>query len=112
MNDVASKRKPLGGAVPKRRLERLRSALVQHNWLSVAIEILIVMVGELLAFEFEQSGQRTERAADERQFLERLYAEYGRAADELRTLEKDHEKIIRDIGLVMPARGDPGRLRL
>ena len=60
---------------PPRRLERLRTAVSAHNWFSVAIEIAIVTVGVLLAFEIEQWGQRRQQAEDERQFLERLWRE-------------------------------------
>ncbi len=93
------------------RLERIRAELAKHNWLSVGIEILIVTLGVLLAFEIEQWGQRRERAQQERQFLERLYVENQRAAREMQTLAEDHRKVIREYRLGLAARDDPKRLQ-
>ena len=66
------------------RFRRLREAIAEHNWFSVAIEILIVTVGVLLAFQIDQWGDQRRQAREESQLLERLYRDYGRAADELK----------------------------
>ena len=76
----------------------------------MAVEILIVTVGILLAFEIEQWGERRARAAEERLFLERLYREYQRGIDELTTLNRAHDKVMRDIQNAFAARGDRTRL--
>ena len=73
------------------RFRRLRDAVAEHNWFSVAIEILIVTIGILLAFEIEQWGQRRERTTQERQFMEEMYADNGRGIEELRQLIDAHE---------------------
>ena len=93
------------------RFRRLREAIAEHNWFSVAIEILIVTVGVLLAFQIDQWGDQRRQAREERQLLERLYRDYGRAADELKAvIQQNHDKKMRDIQLAFAARGD--RIRL
>ena len=93
------------------RFRRLREAIAEHNWFSVAIEILIVTVGILLAFEIEQWAQERQRAEQERQFLERLYFDYGRAAEEMRTVIGHHDRVIRVHRQAFAARADPERLQ-
>ena len=97
---------------PKRfRLERLRHALAEHNWLSVVVEILIVTVGVLLAFQIEQWGQGRQRAREERQFLERLYREYARAIEDLNfVIHRNHDRTMNDLRKAFAARGDQARL--
>lgn len=88
------------------RFRRLREAIAEHNWFSVAIEVLIVTIGVLLAFEIEQWGQRRERAAEERQFLERLYREYQRGIDELTAVIGTHDRVMRNFQKAFAARRD------
>lgn len=92
------------------RLERLRLALAQHNWLSVAIEIAIVTVGVLLAFEIEQWGERRERAKREREFIEQLYADTIIGGNELGPIVTAHEKLLKDVVTVLRADGDEARI--
>jgi len=93
------------------RFGRLRDAIAEHNWFSVAIEILIVTVGILLAFQIDQWADQQRQAREERQFLERLYREYARAARELNVVvQRNHDKKMRDIQLAFAARGDRARL--
>lgn len=89
------------------RFRRLREAIAEHNWFSVAIEILIVTIGILIAFEIEQWGQRRERAAQERQFMEEIYADNGRGIEELRQLIDAHDKVLREVPVALEAAGDP-----
>ena len=99
--------RPVRRTAPRSRLQRLRNALAEHNWLSVVIEILIVTVGVLLAFEIQQWGEARQRANEERQFLERLYREYDRAAEELNfVIVRNHDKVINDFRKAFAARGD------
>ncbi len=93
-----------------RRFERLRHALAEHNWLSVGIEILIVTIGVLLAFEIEQWGERRERASEERQLLERLYVENQQGIAELRAVLPNHVKAVRELGTVVRLQDQPERL--
>lgn len=93
-----------------RRLERLRGALADQNWLNVGIEILIVTVGVLLAFEIEQWGQRRERAAQERQFMEELLADTQSGVEELKGLLEAHDKVLREVPVALEARGNPAKI--
>jgi hypothetical protein len=93
------------------RLKRLMEALRQRDWLGLLFEVLVVTLGVLLAFEIEQWGQQRQRAEQERQFLERLYFEYGRAAEEMRTVIGHHDRVIRVHRQVFAARADPKRLQ-
>lgn len=99
-------------AAPKRfRLQRLAEALRARDWLGLVFEILVVTLGVLLAFEIEQWGDRRQRAAEERQFLERLYNEYQRGIDELDVAYRNHQRIMRNFRMAFAARRDPVRLR-
>lgn len=92
------------------RVSRFREAIAEHNWFGVAVEILIVTIGILLAFEIEQWGERRARAADERHFLQRLYREYQRGIDELNSVNRTHDKVMRDFRQAFAARGDRTQL--
>lgn len=93
------------------RLARLREALRKRDWLGLALEILVVTLGVLLAFEIEQWAQQRQRTADERQFLERLHFDYGRAAQEMRIVIGHHDQVIRLYRQAFAARNDPRRLQ-
>ena len=93
------------------RLSRLRDALRARDWLGIGIEVLVVTLGVLLAFEIEQWAQERQRAADERHFLERLHFDYGRAAEEMRMVIGHHEDVIRLFRQAFEARNDSERLQ-
>lgn len=93
------------------RLSRLRDALRGRDWLGITIELLVVTLGVLLAFEIEQWGQRRERAAQERQFMEELFADTQSGVDELKGLTEVHDKVIREVPVALEARGDPAKIR-
>lgn len=92
------------------RFRRLQEAVAEHNWFNVAIEILIVTVGILLAFEIEQWGERRARAAQERQFMEELYADTQSGVEELEGLIEAHQKVLREVPVALEARGSPTKI--
>ena len=92
------------------RFRRLQEAIAEHNWFNVAIEILIVTAGILLAFEIEQWGERRARAAQERQFMEELYADTQSGVEELEGLIEAHEKVLREVPVALEARGSPTKI--
>lgn len=99
-------------APPKRlRLQRLIDALRTRDWLGLLFEILVVTLGVLLAFEIEQWAQERQRAAEERRFLERLYFDYGRAAEEMRSVIGHHDRVIRVHRMAFKLRAAPKRLQ-
>ena len=93
------------------RLQRVREALARRDWAGIGIELAVVTLGILIAFQIDQWADRRKQAREERQFLERLHREYARAADELNTVVKlSHDKVMRDFQLAFAARGDRARL--
>lgn len=100
------------GNMRRSRLERLRVALRMRDWLGLGLEILVVTLGVLLAFEIEQWAQERQRDAEERQFLERLHFDYGRAAREMQTTIGHHDDVIRIFRRAFAARDDPRELEV
>ena len=99
-------------AAPKpSRLTRLRNALGRRDWIAIGIELAVVTLGILLAFQIEQWGQERQRAKDEQQFLGRLHAEYGRAIEEMLGVVRHHDRIMHDFRAAFAAKGNPFRLR-
>lgn len=64
------------------RLGRMRSALRRRDWLGIAIEVLVVTLGVLLAFQIDQWAQNRRQAREERQFLDRMWRETASAIEE------------------------------
>jgi hypothetical protein len=93
------------------RLVRLRAALAARDWLGIGIELAVVTLGVLLAFQIDQFGERRAQAKDERQFLGRLYSEYQRGIVELRGVIRQHDKSMREIRLIVAAIDDADQLR-
>ena len=92
------------------RLSRLRDALRGRDWLGIAIELTVVVLGILIAFQIDQWGDQRKQAQDERQFLERLYVEYQRGIVELDDVDRDSRNVRTQIREAMAARGDEQRL--
>jgi len=98
--------------VKSTRLSRLREALRTRDWLGIVIELAVVTIGVLLAFQVDQWGDNRKQARDERQFLGRLYDEYQRAIDELETVNDESQRgVMSKIRAAFDARNDPAKLR-
>lgn len=54
----------------------------QRDWIGIAIELAVVTIGILLAFQIDQWGQDRRQRRDEGQFLERMWRETGEAISE------------------------------
>ena len=94
------------------RLSRVRDALRARDWLGIAIELVVVTLGVLLAFQVDQWGDSRKQAREERQFLGRLYVEYQRAIDELENVnDESYKGAMSRIRAAFAARSDPARLR-
>ena len=63
------------------RLTRLTDTLRRRDWLGTGIELAVVTLGVLLAFQIDQWGDRRKQAQEEQQLLGRLYFEYQRAIE-------------------------------
>lgn len=95
----------------KMRLARLIASFRERDWMGITIEIAIVAIGVLAAFQVDQWAQDRRQAREERQFLERLHDEYGRAADEMRSLAATHAKITGEFREVFAHRKDEAALK-
>ena len=93
------------------RLSRLRDALKARDWLGIGIEIVVVVLGVLIAFQIDQWGARRKQADDERQFLERLYRENAQGAEELRAIIRQYDRLVFEVGTALRAQAYPHRLR-
>ena len=93
------------------RLARVRDALRARDWLGITIELAVVVFGILIAFQIDQWGDERRQAREERQFLERLHFEYGRAAVDMRTAIGHHNDVLRSYRQAFAARQDPARLQ-
>ena len=66
------------------RLARVMLSLRERDWIGVGIEIAVVTLGILLAFQIDQWAQDRRQARDERQFLDRMWRETADAIEETR----------------------------
>jgi hypothetical protein len=64
------------------RLKRTALAFRERDWAGIAIEVAVVTLGVLLAFQFDQWAQDRRQAREERQFLERMWRETSEAIGE------------------------------
>jgi len=94
------------------RLTRLTDTLRGRDWIGIGIELVVVTLGVLLAFQIDQWGDRRKQAGEERQFLQRLYFEYQRAIDELKNADDEsQQRVLSDIRAAFGARSNPAKLR-
>jgi hypothetical protein len=64
------------------RWRRIPMLLRDRDWLGIAIELAVVTVGVLLAFQIDQWAQDRRQAREERQFLDRMWHETAEAMEE------------------------------
>ena len=92
------------------RLSRLRDALRARDWLGITIDLLVVTLGVLLAFQIDQWGQDRQRRAQERQFMEEMFTDTQSGVQELKDLIETHEKVLREVPLALEAKGNPAKI--
>ena len=64
------------------RLQHVVGAFRRRDWAGIAIELAVVTLGVLLAFQIDQWAQDRRQARDERQYLERMWRETAEAIRE------------------------------
>jgi hypothetical protein len=69
-------------AATQSRLRRSAEAFRDRDWVGIAIEVAVVTLGVLLAFQIDQWAQDRRQAREERQFLERMWRETDEAIRE------------------------------
>ncbi len=100
---ASTKPETSGGTREPSRLSRIVIALRSRDWLAVTIELIVVTVGVLLAFQIDQWGQDRRQAQDERQFLDRMWRETGEAISENDGVVKGHAQALRELTRAMNA---------
>ena len=70
------------GHSAKTWLQHTAEVIRNRDWFGIAIEIGVVTLGVLIAFQIDQWGQDRRQARDERQFLERMWRETAEAIKE------------------------------
>lgn len=93
------------------RLARLRAAVARRDWAGIAIELLVVTLGVLLAFQIDQWGQDRRQAREERQLLIRIWTENQQGLRELDQLIAIHERGVAQIGAALRAANAPHQLK-
>ena len=101
-----------GQPVPatKSRLRRIAGAFRARDWAGIAIELAVVTLGVLLAFQIDQWAQDRRQARDERQFLERMWRETNEAIRENDWVISLHAFNRRSLMQGLMARDDPQAL--
>ncbi len=94
------------------RLRRSAEAFRNRDWLGIGIELLVVTLGVLLAFQIDQWAQDRRQARDERQFLERMWRETNEAIKENDWVISMHAYNRRALMLGLARRSDPKALAL
>jgi hypothetical protein len=97
-------------AVPTGRLRRVAALLRQRDWPGIAIELAVVTLGILLAFQVDQWGQDRRQAQEERQFLERMWRETAEALDETQWVMTLHARFRHEFIEGVNALDDPAAL--
>jgi len=90
-----------------RRARSLRRAFAERDWLGIAIELIVVTLGVLLAFQINLWADRQKQARDEREFLERLYRENRDAIAELQHVVQGHRNSMEELGAGVRAKNNP-----
>jgi hypothetical protein len=100
---------PASAAVTS-RLRDINRQLRDRDWIGIGIELAVVTLGILLAFQIDQWGQNRRQSREERQFLERMWRETSEAAQENEWVMTLHARFRRELIQGANALGDPAAL--
>jgi hypothetical protein len=92
------------------RLRRIVEAFRARDWPGIAIELAVVTLGVLLAFQIDQWAQDRRQAREERQFLERMWLETREAIRENDWVISLHAFNRRSLLRGLQSRNDPQAL--
>lgn len=91
-------------------LRRVADFVRNRDWAGITIEVAVVTLGVLLAFQIDQWGQNLRQARDERQFLERMWRETADAIEETQWVMTMYGRFRRESVEGYHALEDPARL--
>lgn len=92
------------------RWRRVATRWRERDWIGIAIELVVVTVGVLLAFQIDQWAQDRRQASDERQFLDRMWRETAAAIEETEWVMTLHGRFRREFIEGFNALDDPTAL--
>ena len=95
---------------PPSWLERGLAAIRTRDWLGIFIELLVVTLGVLFAFQIDQWAQNRRQTRDERQFLDRMWRETADAIEETEWIMTMYGRFRRESVEGFRALADPARL--
>ena len=110
--DNSQSRREVATAPKVTRSRRVVLHLTQRDWMGIFIELAIVTLGVLLAFQIDQWGQDRRDQRQERQFLTRMWSETSDIASQSKDVADSHEKEAAALRSIVEAGGDPSKLRL
>jgi hypothetical protein len=85
-----------------------RARARETDWWAVLVELLVVVIGILIAFELTNWGERRQRAQDERELLQRIEEEARGDYAVLSQAKADHLETQRTYRRLTLALGEPG----
>lgn len=89
----------------------MASVFRDRDWVGVFIELAIVTIGVVIAFQIDQWGQDRRQAREERQFLERMWRETSAIAAESKAAAEMHSKEADSLLAIYRAADDPVALK-
>lgn len=92
------------------RWRRVVAYLRPRDWIGIAIELVVVTLGVLLAFQIDQWAQNRRQGREERQFLERMWRETADAIAENEWVMTLHGRFHREFIEGFRALDDPAAL--
>jgi hypothetical protein len=92
------------------RLDRVLGAFRERDWPGITIELLVVTLGVLLAFQIDQWAQDRRQARQERQFLERMWGDTAQSIRENDWVIGIHARVRTSFKQAFNARNDPSAL--
>lgn len=110
---MAARAGPGAAAEKAPKPPRWRRAVVllsDRDWLGIAIELLVVTAGVLLAFQIDQWAQDRRQAREERQFLERMWHETAESIEETEWIMTMHARYRREFIDGFKALDNPAQL--
>ena len=110
MAKARSEAKGTIGSVQRARPQRTLALLRRRDWIGIGIEVAVVTLGILLAFQIDQWGQDRRQAREERQFFERMWRETAEAMKENTWVMTMHARHRREFIDGVTALNDPKSL--
>lgn len=94
-----------------RLVRRLTDSIRSHDWFFVVVDVLVLVLGLVLAFQVDRWWEHRRERREERVFLEHLWDDARLNVIRLQRLEGLHTAVVTDLARVHAAADDPAALR-